>query len=168
VSEPFLGEIKMFAYGQAPPGWTPCEGQLLPINQNQALYTLYGTQFGGDGRTTFGVPDLRDRVPVAAGHEYVNGSTGGEATHVLTEAEIPAHSHATTVNASEATTQTPSGGTLLAASTPGQAYGPPEGLAAMAPNAVGSAGGDTGHENMQPFLALAYFVATTGAFPSRN
>jgi microcystin-dependent protein len=166
MSDPFLGEIKLLSFGFAPRGWALCAGQLLPINQNQALFSLLGTQYGGDGRVTFALPDLRGRVPVHIGGGIVPGQSAGAESVTLTTAQMPSHGHArasslqaTSVNAS--------------ASVP--AGQPRRGVArytnAGAPvvlNGAGVAGGGQPHPNTQPTLVLNFAIALQGIFPSRD
>jgi microcystin-dependent protein len=166
MSEPFLAEIRIVGFNFPPRGWAFCDGQILPINQNQSLYSLLGTTYGGDGRTSFALPDLRGRVPVHVGDGLQLGNKGGEDNHSLNMAEMPMHKHelkATTDNASS----TSPGNNVLARSgvnffrdltTP----------TSMNANAVTSRGIGQAHENMQPFLALNFVIALQGLFPSRN
>jgi microcystin-dependent protein len=167
MAEPFLSEIRMMSFVFAPKGWALCNGQLLPINQNQALFSLLGTTFGGDGRVNFGLPDLRGRVPVHVGSGHTLGERGGEQAHTLSISEIPTHTHV-------ARAATPSGGnapstsTLLARSVPQPAYAPPSNLVAMAPQTIGNVGGSQAHLNMQPFLTISFCIALQGIFPSPN
>ena len=168
MAEPFLGEIRMTSFGFAPKGWARCEGQFLPINQNQALFALLGTTFGGNGQTTFALPDLRGRVPIHAGNSFTLGTRGGAASHTLTISEMPMHTHLVQATAAAATTNMPSNQALLAMSTAAQAYAPAGNLHAMAPDAVTNAGGSQAHTNMQPLLALNFCIALQGIFPSQN
>jgi microcystin-dependent protein len=165
--EPFLGEIKLMSFNFAPKGWAMCNGALLPINQNQALFALLGTQFGGNGQTNFALPDLRDRVPVHAGPSLSPvGLRGGEAAHTLTVNELPTHTH--TVAASSATTggaTSPAGKFLGAA---GNAYHAPAAPVALRAGTVANAGGSQAHTNQQPFLTLTFCIALQGVFPSVN
>ncbi len=180
MSEPFLAEIRMFGFNFAPRGWAFCDGQVLPINQNQSLYSLLGTTYGGDGRTSFALPELRGRVPihVATGHPL--GQKGGAETHTLTADELPAHSHTLPASGSQATQSVPAGDNVLA----GQArrnpplYGspPPAGSETLVnPDTIGQARtpgnnpfSGQAHQNMQPFIAVNYAIALSGVFPSRN
>ncbi|MBN2387247.1 MAG: phage tail protein [Anaerolineales bacterium] len=161
--EPFLGEIKIVSFNFAPAGWAACDGQTMQIVQNQALYALLGTTYGGNGSTTFGLPDLRGRVPLHFNATYPPGNAGGEAGHVLTAAEMPSHTH--TVSASDAAANAPSPtGNTWAAANNGYAAAPD---ATMKPAALGTTGGQP-HENRQPYLVLNFVIATTGIFPSRD
>ena len=171
MSEPFLGEIRIFGFPFAPRGWATCDGQILPIAQNQALFALLGTNYGGNGTTTFALPDLRGRTPIEFGRSsgtsaYSIGQSGGQETSTLIEAEIPAHTH--TVNASSATATeiAPSGGVWAAPA--GLTVYSGTGGAQMAPNALSATGGSQPHFNMQPFLTLNFCIALQGIFPSRN
>jgi microcystin-dependent protein len=166
MSEPFLGQIMMVGFDFPPRGWAICDGQLLPISQNQSLYSLLGTTYGGDGRTTFALPDLRGRVPVHFGPEIGLGDRVGEETHVLTEAEMPAHHHA--VSASALPPQEDEPGGNYWAQSDGQSGYASAGDGAMGANAVSTTGANQGHENMQPYLTINFVIALQGIFPSRN
>jgi microcystin-dependent protein len=168
MAEPFLSEIRIMSFVFAPKGWALCNGQLLPINQNQALFSLLGTTFGGDGRVNFALPDLRGRVPIHVGGGHTLGERAGETAHTLSIAELPTHSHvvnATTTQAT-ATTNAASPSVMLAQSNFSFLYGPPTNLQAMAPNEVSNVGGSQAHLNMQPFLTLSCCIALQGIFPS--
>lgn len=165
MTEPFLGEIQIFPFGFAPRGWASCNGQLLPINQNQALFSLLGTTYGGDGKTTFALPDLRGRVPVHFGNGIALGESAGEEAHTLTVAETPTHTHAVMAGG-EATSIPPQGkvwGTVA-----GQNLYATNATAAMAGAAISMAGGSQPHNNMQPYAVLNFCIALQGVFPSRN
>lgn len=163
--DPYIGEIRLFSFNGIPRGWTPCEGQLLPIQQNQALFSLLGTTYGGNGVNTFGLPDLRGRVPVHFDATLPLGTATGTPTYTLTTNEIPAHTH--TVTASSATASSASlSGNVWAQET--NAFGPAASLVAMSPAAISTAGGSQPHENMQPYLAMSFYIATQGIFPSRS
>jgi microcystin-dependent protein len=171
MSEPFLGEIGIFGFNFAPRGWALCDGQILPINQNQSLYSLLGTTYGGDGRTTFALPDLRGRTPLHVGSGFNLGSKSGEESHVLTVNEMPDHSHD-----ARATTATPASMTqddaLLTVTGGGRRplspYGPDDALTPLDSESISSTGGGQGHNNMQPFLTVNFAIALQGLFPSRN
>lgn len=164
MAEPFLSEIRIMSFGFAPKGWALCNGQLLPINQNQALFSLLGTTFGGDGRVNFALPNLQGRVPIHVGHGHTLGENGGEMAHTLSVAEIPTHTHAL-MGSSNAGQNTPGG--VLAKSNPQPVYGAAANLTAQAPS-IFNAGGSQAHLNMQPFLALNFSIALQGIFPSPN
>lgn len=164
MAEPFLSEIRLMSFAFAPQGWALCNGQLLSINQNQALFSLLGTTFGGDGQTNFALPDLRGRVPIHAGGGHGLGERGGEQAHTLSIAEIPAHDHV--LNATTLTGNTPLPTNNLPADSPSQLYASPGNLAPLEPNSVASAGGSQAHLNMQPFLTLSFCIALQGIFPS--
>lgn len=171
MSEPFLAEIRMVGFNFAPRGWAFCDGQILPINQNQSLYSLLGTTYGGDGRTSFALPDMRSRTPIHTGvsnggGDHVLGQGGGEETHTLTSAEMPNHNHLLSGTDVAADQQAP-GGNLLA-NNPSTPYAPLSTSVEMKAGAVANAGGGQAHENMQPYLALNFCIALQGLFPSRN
>jgi microcystin-dependent protein len=166
VGEPYLGEIKIISWGSAPNGWALCDGQLLPIQQNQPLFSLLGTTYGGDGRTTFALPDLRGRVPTHVGAGLVQGQTGGEESHPLAVAEMPAHNHAP-VGSSANANSTVGNGLLAKAAFP--LYAPNQAnLVPLAPAVVASVGGNQPHANMQPSLVLNFVIAIRGQFPSHS
>lgn len=166
MAEPFLSEIRIMSFVFAPKGWALCNGQLMPINQNQALFSLLGTTFGGDGRVNFALPDLRGRTPIHVGSGHTLGEKGGEPAHTLSIAELPTHTHV--LNGTSATGDQQIPVNNLFASTPNQLYHSADALAAMAPQAVSSVGGSQAHLNMQPFLTLSFCIALQGIFPSPN
>ena len=172
--DPFLGEIRIVAFSYAPKGWALCNGQLLAINQNQALFSLLGTQFGGDGRTNFALPDYRGRVPIHQNSVYPVGSNGGEEGHTLTVQEIPTHTHVANANPGTPNQTSPANGFWgVPKSThplpgPNYAYTAPANLVPLAPNAIGAAGGSIAHENRSPYLVVNFIIALNGIFPSRN
>ena len=168
MSEPFLSEIRLMSFVFAPRGWALCNGQLLPINQNQALFSLLGTTYGGDGRVNFALPDLRARVAMHDGAGHTLGERGGEAAHTVSVAELPAHTHALVGTTATATGRLTGPTQALASSTGSAAYAPPSASLAMSTEALGLAGGSQAHENRQPFLALNYCIALQGIFPSQN
>jgi len=164
----------MFGFNFPPRGWALCDGQILPINQNQSLYSLLGTTYGGDGRTSFGLPDLRGRVPIHVGQagggtNRTLGSRGGEEAHTLTLEETPAHGHALNARPDDAQSPNPAGN-LPAAFSNGYADAgvDPDSLVALRTDAVGSAGGNQAHTNMQPLQVISFAIALQGLFPSRN
>lgn len=166
MAEPFLAEIRLFSFVFAPKGWALCNGQLLPINQNQGLFSLLGTTFGGDGRVNFALPDLRARVPIHTGSGHTLGERGGEEAHTVSIAEMPQHNHTVAATAAQASTSSPGTGVVPATSVGAFAYGPPQNLVAMAANAVTNVGGSQAHLNLQPFLTLSFCIALQGIFPS--
>lgn len=165
MAEPFLSEIRLMSFVFAPKGWAPCNGQLLPINQNQALFSLLGTTFGGDGRVNFALPDLRARVPIHVGNGHTLGERGGEQAHTLSIAELPTHTHQLTGSASDADVVLPTDNVVGRSS---QVYGPPTQLTALDASSSGVVGGSQAHLNMQPFLTLSFCIALQGIFPSPN
>jgi len=175
MSEPFLAEIRIVGFNFPPRGWAFCDGQILPINQNQSLYSLLGTTYGGDGRTSFALPDLRGRTPLhfgaSNGVNHPQGQKDGEETHALSVAEMPSHTHGAraTTNAAASTDAT---GNLLAPTGGGRfsitPYGDLSAPQALSSNTVGNNSGGQGHPNMQPYLALNFCIALQGLFPSRN
>lgn len=166
MAEPFLAEIRLMSFVFAPRGWALCNGQLLPINQNQGLFSLLGTTFGGDGRVNFGLPDLRGRVPIHVGSGHTLGERGGEQAHTLSIAELPQHQHVLNATTATATSGAPNTSRVLAQATGANMYAPAGNPVAMAANAVGNIGGSQAHLNMQPFLVLTFCIALQGIFPS--
>ncbi|HEX8584978.1 MAG TPA: tail fiber protein [Allosphingosinicella sp.] len=166
MAEPFLAEIRVMSFNFAPKGWAMCNGQLMPINQNQALFALLGTTFGGDGRTTFALPDFRGRTPTHVGDGLTLGQRGGEQTHTLTIAEMPTHTHMLNGTANDGTQLVPAGNLLAKGAT--QLYAPPGSLQAMNAASVTNVGGSQAHPNMQPYLTLTFCIALQGIFPSPN
>lgn len=172
MSEPFLAEVRMVGFNFAPRGWAFCDGQILPINQNQSLYSLLGTTYGGDGRTSFALPDLRGRVPIHVGRsnggdDHRLGQKSGEETHTLSVNEMPQHDHVLKGASTDANQGVPTGN-LLARSTTPEAYRDPTNLQAMRAGTVANTGGGQAHDNMQPYLAVNFCIALKGLFPSRN
>jgi microcystin-dependent protein len=151
----------------APKGWALCNGQLLPINQNQALFSLLGTTFGGDGRVNFALPDLRGRVPIHVGSGHTLGDRAGEQAHTISIAELPQHTHVANATTNVSTTNNPTSSLMLAQSTAANLYASgASSLQAMAPAAIANVGGSQAHLNMQPFLTLSFCIALQGIFPS--
>src|SRR4051794_35884619 len=153
------------SFNFAPKGWAMCNGQLLPINQNQALFSLLGTTFGGDGRVNFALPDLRAKVPIHVGSGFTLGEKGGEQAHTLSIAELTTHTHLLN-GTSNASVNTPANTTVLGKSAPQPVYGGPSNLTPMDPRSIGNAGGSQAHNNLMPFLVLSFCIALQGIFPS--
>lgn len=166
MSEPFLGEIRLAGFNFAPKGWALCNGQLLPISQNMALYTILGTTYGGDGATTFALPDLRGRVPIHFGGGRNLGERSGEEGHTLSIAEMPLHFHQLNGSSTPANSAIPSG--KVPARGASNFYGQFGTPTPMGAGSVRPAGGSQTHENMAPFLTLSFIIALQGLFPSRN
>ena len=180
MGTPFMGEIKIISWNFAPQGWAFANGQFLPINQNQPLFSLFGTTYGGNGQTTFALPDLRGKVPIHIGAGFTVGQSGGQDAHTLTMSELPAHTHPLVADATTAAlsnSNSPAAGNSLGqsigissqgANAPVQIYNtnPPNNV--MGVGTVSSVGGNQPHENRQPFLALNMIVALIGVFPSQT
>jgi microcystin-dependent protein len=180
MSEPFLSEVRIFSFNFPPKGWAFCNGQFLPINQNQALFSLLGTTYGGNGQTTFALPNLKGRLPIHFGNGHILGETGGQSSVTLTQQQLPTHTHSvsarTDVVLPDPGPQDPSGkfyakpqvamqgGNVVAANL----YAAPAGPVALNPGAVSNAGGSQAHNNMMPFLTLSFCIALQGIFPTRN
>jgi microcystin-dependent protein len=171
MADPFVAEIRIFPFYFAPRGWAFCDGQLLPLSQNTALFSLLGTTYGGDGKSNFALPDLRDRSPMHPGQgpglsPHAVGESGGQAAVTLLPSQLPAHTHGLRVAQEGSSPGAPSPDALLGpASAP--VYGPPDDPVALAPEAIGAAGGGQPHENRQPYLALHFAIALQGVFPQR-
>jgi microcystin-dependent protein len=165
MAEPFLSEIRMMSFNFPPKGWAFCNGQLLPINQNQALFSLLGTTYGGDGRVNFALPNLQGRVPIHMGNSHTLGELGGEQAHTLSISEIPTHTHVMQASPTD-------GDQIVAANNylapVNQLYGAPANLTAMVPGSIGNVGGSQAHLNMQPFLTISFCIALQGIFPSQT
>ena len=171
MAEPFLAEIKIFGFNFAPRGWSFCDGQILPINQNQSLYSLLGTTYGGDGRTSFALPELRGRIPLHRADTHALGQRSGEETHTLAANEMPAHTHTFKASSEPATSPNASGvnGPVLgAASTDLYRESGSSPLQPLASGSVTNAGGSQAHDNMMPYTTLSYAIAISGLFPSRS
>ncbi|HEX4738462.1 MAG TPA: tail fiber protein [Allosphingosinicella sp.] len=171
MAEPFLSEIRIFSFNFAPQGWALCNGQLLPINQNQPLFALLGTTYGGDGRVNFALPDLRGRLPIHEGSGHTLGERGGEESHTITQSEMTQHVHVAnatnqphdTVN--ENYQPLPTGGLLAVVNG---MYGNPTNPTTLLPTTITNVGGSQAHENRQPFLVLNFGIALQGIFPSQT
>jgi microcystin-dependent protein len=163
MATPFLGELKLMSFGFAPKGWAQCNGQLLPINQNQALFALLGTTYGGDGRVNFALPDLRGRVAIHTGSGFTLGQKAGEEAHTVSQAEMPAHTHIVSASSSNGNQADPA--TLAAFS---EGYTSPNNLTPLAPATVGNVGGSQAHDNLHPYTTLNWCIALQGIFPSQN
>lgn len=167
MSSPFIGEIRLFAGNFAPAGWAFCDGSLMAIAENDALFNLIGTTYGGDGQSTFALPDLRGRVPIHQGSGFVLGQVAGEETVTLNLQQIPSHSHLALCRAGPSNSPNPAGN-FWGASSALQYTAPGGSLSPMASAAVPTAGGSQPHDNMMPFLAINYIISLFGIFPSQN
>jgi microcystin-dependent protein len=166
MTEPFLGEVRMMSFGFAPKGWATCDGQAMAINQNQALFSLLGTTYGGNGTTTFMLPNLRARVPMHFNSPHPMGQSAGEASHTLTPQEIPSHTHgALQASGNDGAAFTAAGAVLATANN---VYAAPGNPVALNAGVISSAGNSQPHENRQPFLTINFCMALVGIFPSRN
>ncbi len=172
MSEPFLAEIRMMGFNFAPRGWAFCDGQILPINQNQSLYSLLGTTYGGDGRTSFALPDIRGRTPIHVGNSgnggitHLEGQKSGEETHTLSAAEMPQHTHQ--MNAGSGGTSQPIPTNTASLGEINNGYNTGTNRAALRSGSISNVGGGQAHNNMQPFLAVNFCIALQGLFPSRD
>ncbi len=171
MADPFVAEIRIFPFNFAPRGWAWCDGQLMPLSQNTALFSLLGTTYGGNGKSNFALPDLQGRAPMHPGqgpglslHDL--GETGGTETVTLLESEIPAHNHFMNVSQADGISSAPAGEQLATGIGVGM-YAAPSALAAMSPNALAPVGGDQPHNNLQPFLTVYFCIALQGVYPSR-
>lgn len=171
MAEPFLGEIRIMSFNYAPRDWAQCNGQLLPINQNQALFSLMGTMYGGNGQTNFALPNLKGRVPIHLGGGFTQGQAAGQTAHTITMSEMPAHLHVLQASVTDGNAPVPVGAgptPNVLARTVNNIYGPPQNLTALRAGTVTNVGGSQAHNNMQPFLTLNFCVALIGIFPSRT
>lgn len=166
MSQPFIGEIRLFGGNFAPVGWAFCNGQLLSISQNATLFTLIGTTYGGDGQTTFALPDLRGRLPVHQGGSFAIGQPGGAESVTLTATEVPAHGHALRATSVDGTSADPTN--AIWAESDARTYSTSAPNATMHATALGAAGGGQAHSNMMPFVTLSFIIALEGIFPSQN
>jgi microcystin-dependent protein len=173
MGTPYMSEIRIMSFNFAPQGWAMCNGQFLPINQNQALFALLGTTYGGNGQTTFALPDLRGRIPMHMGNGHTLGERAGQAAHTVTISELPQHLHVLQGSKTDGNMPVPNGdGTgphpnVLARSV-NNIYGPPNNLVTTVAGTVTNIGGSQPHENRQPFLTLIFCIALQGVFPSQN
>lgn len=169
MAQPYVGEIRMFAGNFAPAGWMFCEGQLLPISEYETLFNLIGTTYGGDGQSTFALPDLRGRIPLHFGNGFTLAETGGVEEVTLTVSQIPAHSHPELVSQLAATTSDPTSAVLasapLATTLP---YGTDAPLTSLSPTSISSVGGSQPHNNFQPYLCVDFIISLFGIFPSQT
>jgi microcystin-dependent protein len=167
MADPFLGEIRLFAHASSllPNGWAACNGQTLSIQQNTALFSLLGTTYGGNGQTTFALPNLQGRVPMHFGGNHTQGEVAGEEAHTLLESEMPSHSHVVSAANSAGNSVTPLAANLAATSN---LYAPPQDLTPLNAAALSAAGGSQPHPNLQPYLVLTFAIALQGIFPPRN
>jgi microcystin-dependent protein len=165
MSTPFIGEVKLISWNFPPKGWAFCNGQLLPINQNQALFSLLGTTYGGDGRVNFALPDLRGRTPVHVGQGIILGQRGGEIAHTLITSEMPAHTHFAVGSSVAADQSVPTNNFWATSAFTAYATSANE---TMNPADVSPVGGSQAHDNMSPYLVLNFVIALVGIFPSRN
>jgi len=160
-----MSEIRIMGFNFAPQGWAECNGQFLPINQNQALFSLLGTMYGGNGQTTFALPDLRGRIPIHMGSGFTQGQAGGQEFHTVTQSEMPAHNHFAQATSSAGTSNVPTGNLLATTNAP--IYRTSFNTS-LQPSTISNVGGSQPHENRQPFSVLNFCIALQGAFPSQN
>ena len=165
MAEPFLSEIRIMSFNFAPKGWALCNGQLLPINQNQALFALLGTTFGGNGQTTFALPNLQGTSPIHTGQGFTLGTKGGESSHTVSIQEMPQHNHFWQASSQDAN-QSPAAGAVLGRGN--NLYRAASNLTTIHPATLGNTGGSQAHNNMQPYLVLSFCIALQGIFPSPN
>ena len=165
MGTPFLGEIKIVGFNFAPQGWAECNGQFLPINQNQGLFSLFGTMYGGNGQTNFALPDFRGRTGIHVGAGFIQGQAGGQEFHTVTQSEMPAHNHFVQATAASGNNDDPTGN-LLATTNAAKYVTTPN--TTLQPSTITNVGGSQPHENRQPFLVLNFIVALQGVFPSQN
>jgi microcystin-dependent protein len=166
MAQPYVGEIRMFAGNFAPAGWMFCEGQLLPISENETLFQLIGTTYGGDGESTFALPDLRGRIPVHQGSGFILAETGGAEEVTLTVSQIPAHSHPLLGSGNPASDSSPGNNLLAVLTVDGYVAAPPN--VNLSPQSVGPVGGSQPHNNFQPYLCVDFIISLFGIFPSQT
>lgn len=166
MSTPFIGQLSLFSFGFAPKGWAMCNGQLLPINQNQALFSLLGTFYGGNGQTDFGLPNLQGRTPIGYGGAYPIGALAGEAAHTLNGSEVPTHTHFANAATTGANATNPANALLSGGGT--AVYVPAANMTPMSGTAIANYGGSQPHQNCQPYLVLNWCIALNGIYPSRS
>jgi microcystin-dependent protein len=166
MGTPFMSEVKIISWNFSPKGWAFCNGQFLPINQNQALFSLLGTTYGGNGQTTFALPDLRGRAPIHMGSGFTLGQAGGQEFHTVTQSEMPQHLHVMQGVSEDGDVQIPTGNYLAGAGS--QPYHGATNLQTMEPSSISNVGGSQPHENRQPFLVVNFIIALQGVFPSQN
>jgi microcystin-dependent protein len=167
MSQPFLSEIKIVSFNFPPKGWALCNGQFLPINQNQALFALLGTTYGGNGQTTFALPNLRGQVPMHMGNGHTLGEQAGSTSVTLNLSQMPTHLHMAQASTNTGTSLSPGGGLVLGKRA-AEIYHSPTNLMTMHPGTVSNIGGSQPHNNMMPYLVLNFIIALQGIFPSRN
>ncbi|WP_286966995.1 phage tail protein [Flavobacterium sp. UBA4854] len=169
MATPYLGEIRIMSFNFAPKGWTLCNGQFLPINQNQALFSLLGTMYGGNGQTTFALPNLKGRIPIHFGNGHTIGDQGGEEAHTVSVSELPQHTHILQAKTDSVSTNVPGSLNSLANTAPNLVYsGQSQNFTSMNSGSLKSVGGSQPHLNMQPFLTLNFCISLQGIFPSQN
>ena len=169
MAEPFLSEIRVVSFNFPPKGWALCNGQTLPINQNQALFSILGTTYGGNGITNFALPNMQGRAPMHTSNSHLLGQSAGEEQHTLAASEMPVHQHVLRASGKTAASSSPNAGVLAApgrGATP--AFAAATNLVPLNPAAIGTTGGSQPHENRPPYLALNFVIALQGIFPSRN
>ena len=166
MAQPYVGEIRMFAGNFAPAGWMFCEGQLLPISENETLFQLIGTTYGGDGESTFALPDLRGRIPIHNGNGFILAETGGAEEITLTAAQIPTHSHALVATTDLANSASPADAYLSATPTGNKIYSSSSPSISLSPQEISATGGSQPHTNFQPYLCVDYIISLFGIFPS--
>jgi microcystin-dependent protein len=168
MSDEYMSEIRIMAFNFPPKGWALCNGQLLPINQNQALFSLLGTMYGGNGQTNFALPDLRGRTPIHVGGGFTQGEVSGQEAHTLTTSELPTHNHVAVADNSAPSANATFPNARLSNSSPANLYGPFASATAMDPGCIGNTGGSQAHNNMQPYSVLNFCICLSGLFPSRD